>query len=481
VIDVFAATNAEQTPRLSPTDLSQFVRLGQCERYLRLRLHERNVDGRFMAKYGVRTAPITPLLTRSGAAFERRVMGDIAARHATTDFALGNSHSKDRDEDNAALVAAAMALAPGETHVFFQARLGATLGDWRVRGDVDILRLARDADGALHALIADMKSSTSAKVEHRLQVAFYAEMLDALFAAHATGHAPVALAVLYRGSEAANDDLGTAEQRVAAQEVFGTAHGLLEVVADADAYRRSVRDLVTAPDSIAARVMVTAFDDLAFHLDYKCDGCVYNEFCMKRIAERDDLSLVPHLTAQEKGLLVREGVRTVAALATLKEFASETEGDEGERVPILTPAAGREAECQSLATRPVGVRLDELIHRARRYRTYEGDALDTLSYIPHKGYGSLPYTDAAHNPNLIRVYLDAGGDYLTHRLSYAGALIVGCDAGEESPGRHRRWQRACRTRRARRRCCSGGPRACSTASRRSRPRTRTACSAPRST
>ena len=28
--------------RISPTDVSQFIRLDQCERYLRLRLHERS-------------------------------------------------------------------------------------------------------------------------------------------------------------------------------------------------------------------------------------------------------------------------------------------------------------------------------------------------------------------------------------------------------------------------------------------------------
>jgi len=425
----FAAVRAGQTQRLSPTDLSQFIRLGQCERYLRLRLHERNVDARFMAHYGVRTAPITPLLTRSGAAFEQQVMGDIAAHYATTLFVSDKPASKDRDADNAALVASAHALQPEETHVFFQTRLSATLGNWQVRGDVDILRLTRATDGALHVLIADMKSSTTAKVEHRLQVAFYAEMLDALFATHAIAHAPITLAVLYRGSAAVDDTPAAAGERAAAASEFGTTHGLLESVADADAYRRSVRDLVTGPDSTAARVAITAFDDLAFHLDAKCDGCVYNEFCMKRVAARDDLSLVPHLTAQEKGLLARAGVRTVHELATLKEFE---ESNTGEETRTLVPAAGREAQCQSLATtRPVGARLDELIHRARRYRKGQGDALDTLSYIPHKGYGSLPYADAAHNPNLIRVYLDAGWDYLTDRLYLVGALIVGCEAGEE--------------------------------------------------
>src|SRR5215203_4514259 len=39
--------------RISPTDVSQFIRLDQCERYLRLRLHERSAGTRFMVDYGV--------------------------------------------------------------------------------------------------------------------------------------------------------------------------------------------------------------------------------------------------------------------------------------------------------------------------------------------------------------------------------------------------------------------------------------------
>jgi hypothetical protein len=42
------------------------------------------------------------------------------------------------------------------------------------------LRLARTPAGDLHILIADIKSSTAVKVEHRLQVACYAETLTAL-------------------------------------------------------------------------------------------------------------------------------------------------------------------------------------------------------------------------------------------------------------------------------------------------------------
>ena len=102
------------------------------------------------------------------------------------------------------------------------------------------------------------------------------------------------------------------------------------------------------------------------------------------------------------------------------------------------PAPGKSALTRRLAaTWPVGQRLDELIHRARRYRRWKKDAIDALTYIPSKGYGSLPYSDAAQNPNLIRVYLDAQHDYLLDRTYLLGALVVASEGGVETPERRR--------------------------------------------
>jgi hypothetical protein len=49
--------------RISPTDVSQFIRLDQCERYLRLLLHERSAGARFLYDYGVVPQSIPFLLT----------------------------------------------------------------------------------------------------------------------------------------------------------------------------------------------------------------------------------------------------------------------------------------------------------------------------------------------------------------------------------------------------------------------------------
>jgi hypothetical protein len=126
---------------LSPTDVAQFIRLDQCQRYLRLRLHERAVNRHFLRDYGVAPQSIPPLLTRSGADFEERVEAAIRARFAARNFAIEPPRGKGWIDDNARVIAAARTLAAGTVLVLFQARLQATLAGWRLRGDVDILRL----------------------------------------------------------------------------------------------------------------------------------------------------------------------------------------------------------------------------------------------------------------------------------------------------------------------------------------------------
>ncbi|MGH2391828.1 MAG: DNA helicase, partial [Chloroflexota bacterium] len=65
------------------------------------------------------------------------------------------------------------------------------------------------------------------------------------------------------------------------------------------------------------------------------------------------------------------------------------------------------------------------------------DPLEALSYMPSKGYGSLPFSAPTHNPNLVRLYIDAQQDYLGDRLYMLGALVVGCENGEPAPERRR--------------------------------------------
>jgi PD-(D/E)XK nuclease superfamily len=120
------------------------------------------------------------------------------------------------EDQNGLVVEQAQALPPCAVLFLFQPRLQVTIGDWRLRGDVDILRMERDAAGDLHVLITDMKSSTSAKVEHRLQVAFYHEMLAVLFADAGVAYADMGTAILYRGPAAGT--AGSTPDEIARQE-----------------------------------------------------------------------------------------------------------------------------------------------------------------------------------------------------------------------------------------------------------------------
>ena len=421
----FPTSRPGEPRRLSPTDVSQFVRLEQCERYLRLRLHERAYGQRFLRDYGVAAEAIPPLLTRSGGRFEDEVEAHLEQRFRClrfSDASRGNS-----EDDREQLLAELMTLKPDAACVLLQPRLRVEVSGWLFTGDLDLLHAYRDSEGALHLLIVDMKSSTGPKVEHRLQVAFYHGMVAALLAGAGTPAASIRTAILYRGpSEPDPDDELLRRHRTAAVETLGMAGGYLEIIQDAEAFLESVEDLVTGPASLAERVGAAPFAEVPFHLTYKCDGCLYQEFCLKRAAQDDDLSLIPHLTGADKTALRRQGLRTTRELAGLK--VADPADEKGVE---LVPAPDQEAACRRIATTwPVGPRLDELIHRARRYRQWKGDEVRGLSYIPSKGYGTLPYSDAEHAPNLVRVYVDAQHDYLHDRIYLLGARVVAAENGE---------------------------------------------------
>jgi hypothetical protein len=423
---------------VTPTDVAQFVRLDQCRRYLRLRLHELRQGSAFFRAAGVPPQEAPPLLTRSGVDFEDEAVAQLQAALPTSSFSADLRRAEGRSDDNVSVVKAAARLSSGETLCLLQPRLKIDLDDWIVTGDVDVLRLRRDPEGRLSAFIADMKSSASSKVEHRLQVAFYHEMLRTLFADNDVACDAINLAILYRGDVKETEDL-TPElqaQRTTAVDEFGISSAFLERVPDPQSYLDAVGDLVTGPRSTARQTVRADFGDIPFHLTYKCDWCRYNAFCTRWCAERDDLSLIPHLTDSEKRALIRAGVTTTRDLASLKTFRAEAPPTLSWVPDDLVTAPGREElVAQLAATWPVGPRLDELIHRARRYRHFKGDPIRALTIIPHKGHGSLPYCDEQHNPNLIRIYIDAQHDYLTDRIYLIGALVVASEHGQELPNR----------------------------------------------
>src|SRR5215472_5481506 len=100
--------------RLTPTDVTQFVRLEQCERYLRFRLAER-AGQNFMEEYDVIPQRITPLLSLSGHNFEENIEADLAKRQPSINYAVKYGKSHNRPENNGEIVQEARKLHPGQT------------------------------------------------------------------------------------------------------------------------------------------------------------------------------------------------------------------------------------------------------------------------------------------------------------------------------------------------------------------------------
>lgn len=412
-------------PRITPTDVSQFVRLEQCERFLRLRLAER-AGHKFMEPYDVAVQRITPLMTLSGRTFEDSIEKELGNCCRSVHYAVKYGGAHDRPANNKDVMSEARGLKPCETVLLFQTRLEVTVGDWLLRGDVDLIKLSRSVDGSLDVLIADMKSTAKVKVEHRLQVAFYHLMLAALFDADGVAVATRRTGILFRPpvDPTPEKEAEVALLQQAAKSEFGLEDFLLELVADQDTYVRSAHDLVLGPDSTARRVGASDLDALPYCLSFKCDGCLYTEFCMKSSAEAEDLSLLPYLSGTEKEALRRGGVTTIESLATLKQFESGGGTD-------LVTTHGREAQVKKLsATWPIGPRLDELVHRAKGFRrSVKKDVTPALPFIPDKGNSSLPATRPDLNPNLVWLYLDAQHDPLEDRVYLLGGLVVACKDG----------------------------------------------------
>src|SRR6476619_2849114 len=98
--------------KVSPTDISQFIRLEQCSRYLRLRLHERSAGREFMTDYGVWPQSIPALLTRSGSEFEAGTEAAVARQFPTANLAAEADRGGQRLANNDRVVETARALAP---------------------------------------------------------------------------------------------------------------------------------------------------------------------------------------------------------------------------------------------------------------------------------------------------------------------------------------------------------------------------------
>src|SRR5690242_17774424 len=84
--EAYPVERPDVDPAIAPTDISSFIRLEQCRRYLRLRLHQRAYGTGFLRREGVDAQPLQPLLSKSGQKFEADAVAAIAAAFPVPDM-----------------------------------------------------------------------------------------------------------------------------------------------------------------------------------------------------------------------------------------------------------------------------------------------------------------------------------------------------------------------------------------------------------
>jgi CRISPR/Cas system-associated exonuclease Cas4 (RecB family) len=372
-----------QDIKITATGLAQYVTARQrCERYLRFVMFPDELKA-LERRYNVVPEPLSPLLAESGNLFEGEAIAELKKHSELID--LRNRAAVD-------FIETARGQAEGRA-LYYQPNLEGRIGDILCEGKADLIEIRRRDDGSIEAAVIDVKASRRESVGFRLQVAFYARLLKISFAQAGLALDRVEGAIISRESQFALENL----------DRFNL-----------DLYEGEIERLVSAPQSDVEQIRQKDFDDIAYHLGPRCDGCSFNAVCFVDSAEREDLSLIPLLTSTEKRALRREGIHSVRELAELMVYNGNFQ---------MAPAEGRESDVKRIAQRwPLGGRAPILAQRARAaLRTWDR-SVESRSFMIGGGFGSLP--DSERYPDLIKVFIDAQHDYIEDRIYLLSALVV---------------------------------------------------------
>lgn len=376
--------------KLSPTDIAQYVRLENCERYLSFRLNP-DVKDHLSKKWRVNVQPLTPLLSDLGIAFERRVVEYIGQRgEKVIDL------EKAKFDETVHLIGSITV-----PTIFFQPTLQARLWDYDFSGRADVIRASKDKHGHFHFHIADIKASRVEHMEYRLQIAIYALMLRKIASTQGWTIADIKGSVLLRS------DTGEIPALEENTPTFDLAM-----------HETIVERLMAFPDSVVNRIAREPFENIFYHLSYKCDGCFYNALCMHDSAERLDLALTPNISPVEKRVLLESGIDSLPKLAQLMNLPTDTQSKE------LIPNPAFAQQYAFLHNRwPVAPNLPFLVQRARAAVKQFDPSIQSKSYMLGAGFGTLPSAD--DHPDLVKIFFDSQYDYLRDRVYLLSGIVSG--------------------------------------------------------
>lgn len=370
--------------RLSPTDLTGFLRLDSCERFLWYRLHPQET-GRLFEHWNLAEQFLTPLLAMRGAERETACHRNLEGQgHRVVDLRRGSP------EDTLRHLRSAEAVTLVEAHVH------GNLGEFTCGGRADVVQIRARGPKAVDLHVIDIKASRRDRVEHRVQVAIYCELLEQMTRG-------VGLKARLKGSI-----WRLPEQQADQPTPF-----------ELSPCRQTVSQLVEPPAGVAWRMVRATREEARIHLTRRCVGCPYNALCMREAFETRSLSLVPFLGAREQSLLARHGITRVEELAALKELPPEEQPD----APMRTPSEHATLVAVLGTSEALGTDLDLHIQRARAVAHRLDPGVGARSWL--QGPNALRLAVGRTHPGQVQVFLEAWWDYLEDRVYLLGALVIG--------------------------------------------------------
>lgn len=199
---------ADSRPRLTPTDIAQFVSKAECPRLFEFQSAAFREQHSAEYSYPTPYDPVSPVLAADGLAFEETVeqrfkqgAAMVIERDDATDIqakSMSERWENSCTRIQTALVEYLTASDPSGHLLITQPYLGPQIGPWPVSGRADMLLVWRsdatdtvppdtgyqsvDEGPHLRFCVVDAKATTEEKTHHQVQVAVYARLLRQLLA-----------------------------------------------------------------------------------------------------------------------------------------------------------------------------------------------------------------------------------------------------------------------------------------------------------
>jgi hypothetical protein len=385
--------------RLRVTEIGEYIRHRSCDRRFKLEINGR-AEARTLPFVDRLFNALDPVLQRVGREREDVWEGTLQAvgLQNLTPVPSGQERQEMPWADFAPAVAG---LPVGQAAYAREVAVEGPLGAFLVAGNIDFVVVLWEGTTPRLRLV-ECKASRRDRTYHRIQVALYRMLVRGILAA----------TPLVVGGQAVDPN---AVECVVARidESTNTNQSILALEPLDLATEETDIGRLLAPGGRLDTINHTPVGNLAFRLDQKCDGCVFNIHCLTESARQRRLELVG-LDPSTTRTIRDAGVTDLDQLADMDAAADP-------RAAHLRQSPGFTENLELL-----------VLHAQARRRTLPGGGTHPDEYevqaLPHTGRGQLPPHESG-GVRLMRIYLVVDYDYTEDRIGALSAHVT------TSPGR----------------------------------------------